>query len=55
MTTMTATMVKTDSQVQQDVLRELRWDTRVSETEVGGYKRYPGGHYHIDNGPRRTW
>lgn len=35
MTTMTATMVKTDSQVQQDVLRELRWDTRVSETEVG--------------------
>ena len=23
--------------------------------EVGGLKRYPLGHYHIDNGPRRTW
>ncbi len=22
---------------------------------VGGYKLYPGGHYHIDTGPRRTW
>jgi len=22
---------------------------------VGGFKRYPTGHYHIDNGPRRTW
>lgn len=22
---------------------------------VGGYKYYPGGHYHIDTGPRRTW
>lgn len=31
----TATVVKTDSQIQQDVLRELRWDTRVKETEVG--------------------
>ena len=26
---------KTDSQIQQDVLRELKWDTRVDETEVG--------------------
>jgi osmotically-inducible protein OsmY len=26
---------KSDSQVQQDVLRELKWDTRVEETEVG--------------------
>lgn len=22
---------------------------------VGGFKRYPTGHYHIDDGPRRTW
>jgi osmotically-inducible protein OsmY len=28
-------MAKTDSQIQQDVLRELRWDPRVEETEVG--------------------
>ncbi len=27
--------VKTDRQVQQEVLRELRWDSRVDETEVG--------------------
>jgi osmotically-inducible protein OsmY len=26
---------KTDSQIQQDVMRELSWDTRVDETEVG--------------------
>jgi len=26
---------KSDSEIQQDVLRELRWDTRVDETEVG--------------------
>jgi osmotically-inducible protein OsmY len=26
---------KTDSQIQQEVLRELRWDTRVDETEIG--------------------
>jgi osmotically-inducible protein OsmY len=26
---------KDDSQIQQDVLRELKWDTRVKETEVG--------------------
>jgi osmotically-inducible protein OsmY len=25
----------TDAQVQQDVLRELKWDTRVDETDVG--------------------
>jgi osmotically-inducible protein OsmY len=28
-------MAKTDSQIQQDVLRELTWDPRVEETEVG--------------------
>ncbi|WP_319774177.1 D-Ala-D-Ala carboxypeptidase family metallohydrolase [Breoghania sp.] len=26
-----------------------------AQREVGGYKYYPGGHYHIDNGRRRTW
>ena len=26
---------KSDRQIQQDVLRELRWDSRVDETEVG--------------------
>ena len=26
---------KTDAQLQEDVLRELRWDTRVVETDVG--------------------
>jgi len=26
-----------------------------SQKAVGGYKYYPGGHYHIDTGPRRTW
>lgn len=26
---------KTDSQIKQDVLEELKWDTRVDETEVG--------------------
>lgn len=26
---------KSDTQIQQDVLRELRWDMRVKETEVG--------------------
>jgi osmotically-inducible protein OsmY len=31
----TANMTKTDSQIQQDVLRELKWDTRVEETDVG--------------------
>lgn len=28
-------MKKTDSEVQQAVLRELKWDTRVEETDVG--------------------
>lgn len=32
---MAHTIRKTDAQIQQDVLRELRWDTRVDETEVG--------------------
>jgi len=26
---------KSDSRIQQEVLRELKWDTRVEETEVG--------------------
>ena len=30
-----ATAVKTDAQIQQDVLKELDWDPRVEETEVG--------------------
>jgi len=28
-------VVKSDEQIHQDVLRELRWDSRVDETEVG--------------------
>ena len=28
-------ITKSDSEIQQDVLRELKWDTRVHETEVG--------------------
>ena len=32
---MTATKRKTDLDIQQDVARELAWDTRVSPTEVG--------------------
>jgi len=31
----TLTTPKTDSQLKQDVLQELKWDTRVDETEVG--------------------
>ena len=31
----TATANKTDSQIQQDVMREFRWDSRVKETEIG--------------------
>jgi osmotically-inducible protein OsmY len=27
--------IKSDSQIQQDVINELRWDTRVDETDVG--------------------
>jgi osmotically-inducible protein OsmY len=30
-----ATRSRTDSQIHQDVIRELTWDTRVSETDVG--------------------
>ena len=26
-----------------------------AQPEVGGYKYYASGHYHIDTGPRRTW
>jgi osmotically-inducible protein OsmY len=32
---MASLVTKTDSEIQQDVLRELRWDTRVDETDVG--------------------
>jgi osmotically-inducible protein OsmY len=28
-------IVRTDSEIQQDVLRELKWDTHVEETDVG--------------------
>jgi osmotically-inducible protein OsmY len=35
LTTKLATKGKTDSQVQMDVLEELKWDTRVSATDVG--------------------
>ena len=30
-----------------------RWLAR--HPKVGGYKRYAGGFYHIDTGPKRTW
>jgi osmotically-inducible protein OsmY len=30
-----AIVKKTDAEVQQDVIRELKWDTRVDETDVG--------------------
>jgi osmotically-inducible protein OsmY len=33
--TLMASIRKSDSQIQQDVLRELKWDPRVEETEVG--------------------
>jgi len=29
------TETKSDAQIQQEVLRELKWDTRVEETEIG--------------------
>lgn len=32
---MVTTNVRSDAAIQQDVLRELRWDTRVEETDVG--------------------
>jgi osmotically-inducible protein OsmY len=32
---MLQTIKRTDSEIQQDVLRELKWDTRVDETDVG--------------------
>jgi osmotically-inducible protein OsmY len=32
---MATTVAKSDPQIQQDVLRELKWDPRVEETEVG--------------------
>ncbi|MFM9943287.1 MAG: D-Ala-D-Ala carboxypeptidase family metallohydrolase [Hyphomicrobiaceae bacterium] len=34
----------------RDIIRFL-----ANHADVGGFKRYPRGHYHIDNGPRRTW
>jgi osmotically-inducible protein OsmY len=33
--TQVAVYRQTDAQIQQDVLRELKWDTRVDETDVG--------------------
>ena len=30
-----AAMTKTDAQIHHDVLEELKWDSRVDETEVG--------------------
>jgi osmotically-inducible protein OsmY len=33
--TQVATATKTDTEIQKDVLRELKWDTRVDETDVG--------------------
>ena len=30
-------------------------DWLIRRKDVGGYKRYPFGSFHIDNGPRRTW
>jgi len=32
---MTTTMLKSDSQIQQQVLQELKWDPRVDENEIG--------------------
>lgn len=32
---MALAMIKSDAQIQQDVYRELKWDTRVDETDVG--------------------
>jgi osmotically-inducible protein OsmY len=32
---MTTMLVRSDAEIQRDVLRELRWDTRVEETDVG--------------------
>ena len=29
------TRKKTDAEIQQDVIREFKWDPRVEETEVG--------------------
>lgn len=35
MPTATTALTKTDSQIKQDVLNELKWDTRVDETDIG--------------------
>jgi osmotically-inducible protein OsmY len=32
---MGTTMVKTDAEIQRDVMQELKWDQRIDETEVG--------------------
>jgi osmotically-inducible protein OsmY len=32
---MVTTVVKADQEIKQDVLRELRWDSRIDETEIG--------------------
>ena len=35
MPTATTALTKSDSQIKQDVLNELKWDTRVDETDIG--------------------
>lgn len=35
MPTATTALTKSDSQIKQDVLNELKWDTRVEETDIG--------------------
>lgn len=32
---MAGTIVKSDAKIHEDVIRELKWDTRVDETDVG--------------------
>ncbi|MCX5649779.1 MAG: BON domain-containing protein, partial [Planctomycetota bacterium] len=32
---MTTAIIKSDSQIKTDVLNELKWDSRVDETDVG--------------------
>jgi osmotically-inducible protein OsmY len=34
-TNMLVATVKSDRQIQQEVMREMRWDSRVDETEIG--------------------
>ena len=32
---MTTAIIKSDSQIKSDVLNELKWDSRIDETEIG--------------------